>query len=259
MVQMYDHRAAAVVVNEDNIMRAAQQEDINGELKTQSDRYPVPQYWVSKSDVMLSFDGQWVIAYKSVTAPTNMRTMIAAMLPECGVGNSMAMLLPQHECQTDYSRWAPLLLANLCSFSFDFALRQKVQGQNLNWFIVEQAPVIAPTDFDTRIAGGSIADFVREQVLRLTYTAHDLKPYAQAMGYDGEPFQWDEMDRKQRMAALDALFMHLYGIEADDASYILDTFPIVREQDTATYGSYLTKELVLAGMAKIAAGQLPLG
>ena len=145
------------------------------------------------------------------------------------------------------------------SLVFDYIARQKVQSTHVNWYILEQLPVIASDAFAIAISGHCIANFVREQVLRLTYTAQDLKPYAQAMGYDGKPFQWDDMDRKQRMAALDALFMHLYGIEADDASYILDTFPIVREQDTATYGSYLTKELVLAGMAKIAAGQLPLG
>ena len=39
-------------------------------------------------------------------------------------------------------------MANLSSMAFDFALRQKVQGQNLNWFIVEQAVVIAPARFN---------------------------------------------------------------------------------------------------------------
>ena len=60
-----------------------------------------------------------------------MRTMIAAIVPKCGVGNSMAMLVPEAGNEAAYRAWAPLLLANLCSMAFDFALRQKVQGQNL--------------------------------------------------------------------------------------------------------------------------------
>ena len=56
------------------------------------------------------------------------------------------------------------------------------------------------------------------------------------------------------MARLDALFFHLYGINRDDAAYILDTFPIVREQDEKAHGRYLTKALILAYMNAVAAG-----
>ena len=40
------------------------------------------------------------------------------------------------------------LEANLNSFGFDYFTRQKVQGNNLNWFIVEQLPVIARDGYD---------------------------------------------------------------------------------------------------------------
>ena len=56
------------------------------------------------------------------------------------------------------------------------------------------------------------------------------------------------------MARLDALFFHLYGISRDDAAYILDTFLIVREDDEKAFGRYLTKDLVLAYMNAITAG-----
>ena len=48
------------------------------------------------------------------------------------------------------------------------------------------------------------------------------------------------------MAALDALFFHLYGLSEDDAGYILSTFPIVRQQDMAAFGRYRTQQDVLA-------------
>ena len=198
-----------------------------------------------------------------------MRTMIAAIVPQCGVGNSMAMLVPQKDGEDQYARWAPLLMANLSSMAFDFCIRQKVQGQNLNWFIIEQAVVITPTRFNdplptafaqamraAKLMNGhhpvpTVADFVVPQVLALTYTAHDMAPFARDLGYvdaAGQvlpPFVWNDEERRTRLAALDALFFWLYGINAGDAAYILDTFPIVREQDTKAFGSYRTKADVL--------------
>ncbi len=269
MVQMFDHRAADVVLNLENLKRAAQQEAIEVSEKANVARYPAPQYWVSNSEVENSWAGNWCIAYKSVTAPSNMRTMIHAIVPRCGVGNSMAMLTPQAGSESEYPRVAALLSANLSAFAFDFALRQKVQGQNLNWFIIEQSVVIAPERFDEKLPAAfaaamraaklmnghhpepTVADFVIPQVLALSYTAHDLAPFAKDLGYvdaQGQvlaPFVWNEEERRARMAALDALFFYLYGINAEDAAYILESFPIVREQDLRSFGSYRTQEDVL--------------
>jgi hypothetical protein len=124
----------------------------------------------------------------------------------------------------------------------------------LNWYIVEQLPLIRSEQFEARIGKTKIADFVRGEVLRLSYTAWDLQPFARDLGYDGPPFKWDDEDRRHRAARLDALFFHLYGISRDHAAYILDTFPIVREQDERAFGRYVTKELILAYMNALAAG-----
>ncbi|CAN5391569.1 hypothetical protein BH10PSE16_BH10PSE16_14800 [soil metagenome] len=48
-----------------------------------------------------------------------------------------------------------------------------------------------------------------------------------------------------QLAALDALFFYLYGLGADDARYILDTFPIVRDQDQKAFGRYRTRDDIL--------------
>ncbi len=251
MVQMYDHRAADVIVNSGNLKRPAQPQPINNKDKL-VDRYPTPQYWTVTTEVDKTWNGQWSISFKSVSSPTNARTMIAAILPKAGVGHSMSMLLPQDNSEDALA--VPLLLANFCSFPFDFLLRQKVQGQNLSWFILEQMPIIRPEQFEQVLGKTKISDFVRGEVLRLSYTAHDLAPFASDLGYHGAPFVWDEDDRRHRLARLDALFFILYGLSRDDAAYILDTFPIVREQDEKAHGRYLTKELILAYMNAVAAG-----
>jgi hypothetical protein len=270
MVQMFDHRAADVVLNLANLKRAAQQASLADLDKQAPGRFPKPQYWVLRGSIPVTQEFEYCVAYKSVTAPSNMRTMIAAILPACGVGNSMAMLLPTGQRDSNSARVLSLLLANINSVAYDFVLRQKVQGQNLNWFIVEQTCVIAaarfevplPAAFTTHMresglmnghhAQPTVADFVIPQVLALSYTAHDLAPFARDLGYvdaQGDvlpPFVWNDEARRARMAALDALFFYLYGINVDDAAYMLDTFPIVRQQDEAAFGRYRTKDEVLA-------------
>ncbi|MHB1200133.1 MAG: Eco57I restriction-modification methylase domain-containing protein, partial [Polaromonas sp.] len=281
MVQMYDHRAADVVVNAENLMRAAQQEAISQVEKKSLSRYPTPQYWVKSSDVTSLGDLEYCLGFKDVTAPTNMRTMIAAMAPLAGFGNTLPVLVPtDEEARANYGRIASLLLANLGTFAFDFIARQKVQGQHLNWFVVEQLPVIAPARFNAPLPAAfaqamraaqlmngqhpqpTVADFVFPQVLALTYTAHDMAPFARDLGYvdaSGRvlpPLVWNDEERRARLAALDALFFWLYGLSADDAAYIMSTFPIVREQDEKAFGRYRTQDDVLAALALLGQGPL---
>ncbi len=153
-----------------------------------------------------------------------------------------------------YDRFAPLLLANLNAFALDYVARQKVQGQHLNFYIVEQLPFIPMPWFGRRLGTKTAEQIVREDVLALSYTAHDMEPFARDMGHAGPPFPWNPEDRMRRRARLDALFFHLYGLDSDAAGYVMDTFPIVRDQEVAAYGRYRTRELVLNYMAALAAG-----
>ncbi len=275
MVQMFDHRAADVVVNAANLHRAAQQESISLAEKANPHRCAAPQFFVAADQTAANpFD--WALGYKEISAPTNARSMIATLLPGVGFGNKVPLLIPQDQPPSAAARTASLIAANLNSFAFDFVLRQKLQGQTINLFILEQLPVIAPTRFhdplpaafaqamrDAKLMNGhhpqpTVADFVIPQVLALTYTAHDMAPFARDLGYvdaAGQvlpPLVWNDEERRARLAALDALFFWLYGLDANDAAYILSTFPIVREQDERAFGRYRTRDEVLARLALLA-------
>ena len=91
-------------------------------------------------------------------------------------------------------------------------------------------------------------------MLRLTYTANDMIPFARDLGYEGPPFIWDDEERRHLRARLDALYFHLYGLSREDADYILSTFPIVQRADEAEFGRYRTRDLVLAYMNALDAG-----
>lgn len=262
MVQAFDHRAAGVTVNLDNDKRPAQPFVVTSEQKADPAFLPDPQFFVPRSACKPSFE--WIIGFKHVTSPTNMRSMIAAAIPRSGAGNS----LPLIEIDDDPAT-APLLLANLNSSALDFVLRQKVQGQNLNWFIVEQLPVIPPDRYSRTFGSTTAAQIVLDAVLELTYTAHDMAAFARDMGYvdaEGEvlpPFVWDEERRVRLRAKLDALYFILYGIydpenaasSREDIRYIYSTFPIVERQEIARWGSYRSRDLALAWINALMAGQ----
>ena len=54
--------------------------------------------------------------------------------------------------------------------------------------LLEQLPVIAPEGYDRRFGNVTARELVRDHVLRLTYTAHDMEPFARDLGYLGPPF-----------------------------------------------------------------------
>ncbi len=254
MVQAFDHRAASVVVNPENLNRPARPLEATIEDHVNPDWSPGPQFWVAENDYILPFDLGWAISFKDVTAPTNVRTMIAAIVPRAVYGNTLPVLIPTADSKSEYVGNGWLWTACFNSLVFDFVARQKVQGQHLNWFIVEQLPVIAEESYDRKFGGKTAREIVRDHVLRLTYTANDMIPFARDMGCDGPPFIWNEEERRHLRARLDALYFHLYGLSRDDAGYVMDTFPIVRREDMAAFGKYRTRELVLAYMNALDAG-----
>ncbi|HBT43156.1 MAG TPA: restriction endonuclease [Rhodospirillaceae bacterium] len=260
MVQAYDHRAASVVVNAENQHRPAQPMPATAEQHGNPDWLPDPQFWVAERETTFP-EASFLLAFKDVTATTNIRSMIAAFIPQAGVGNTLPIILNEAMETLDAST-ASVMLANLNAMSFDFVARQKIQGQHLNWFIVEQLPVVPPDRYDAVSFGQKTAgEIVREAVLELTYTAHDMAPFARDMGHvddAGEvrpPFVWDDERRLRLRAKLDALYFHLYGVtDRDDVRYVYSTFPIVERQETAEYGSYRSRDLCLAYMNALAAG-----
>ena len=133
---------------------------------------------------------------------------------------------------------------------------RRCKDKTSTWFSLEQLPVITPDDYDRKFGTyDRKARLVQEHVLRLTYTANDMAPFARDLGYDGPPFIWDGEERRHLRARLDALYFHLYGLSREDAGYVLDTFPIVQRQDEAAFGSYRTRDLILAYMNALAAGR----
>jgi len=222
-----------------------------------------PYYWVSKFEVenRLSAKGwnyDWLMGWRDVTdARASARTVIAGVVPRVGVGNKFPLIFPEDEIQPNL---VACLLANLSAICFDYAARQKIGGTTLNFFIAKQLPVLSPDAY-----APADLDFIVPRVLELTYTAEDLRPWAEDLGYTGAPFPWAPERRRRLRAELDAYYARLYGLTRDELRYILDpadvegedypseTFRVLKKKELETFGEYLTQRLVLEAWERFCA------
>jgi hypothetical protein len=95
-----------------------------------------------------------------------------------------------------------------------------------------------------------------------------LRPFANDLGYKGEPFRCDADRRAILRAELDAYYAQLYGLTRDELRYILDpsdiygegypseTFRVLKERETKEFGEYRTRRLVLESWDRLEAGEL---
>ena len=128
MVQAFDHRAADVVVNLENVHRPALPEPVDEIGHANTRRVVTPQYWVQTSDLSHFTLTSTVIGFKEITAPTNERSMIAAFLPQAAYGNTIPILYAEDQIRADETC---LWLASLNSFVFDFCARSKISRSTL--------------------------------------------------------------------------------------------------------------------------------
>ena len=181
--------------------------------------------------------------------------MISALIPWSAVGDSYFLMQPKGSSAAQVAG----LYANLDSLVFDWIARQKVGGVNFSFYYIEQLPVLSPNSYSE-----ADLDYILPRVLELAYTAHDLKPFAEDLGYDGEPFPWNPDRRHQLKCELDAYYAHLYGLTRDELLYILDpqnvmpegypsvTFPGLKRKELAEFGEYRTQVRVVAEYERLA-------
>ncbi|REE98222.1 Eco57I restriction-modification methylase domain-containing protein [Thermomonospora umbrina] len=194
------------------------------------------------------WNNEWLCGWRDIARTTDERTAIPAFVPLAAAVETFPLMLPQVSPALVCS-----LVAAQSSLVFDFIARQKASGAHMGRRIWKQLPVPRPEDLATHTT------FLVRRVLELVYTAHEMAHLARDLGDASEPFCWDEERRAQIRAELDAYFFLLYGITQDDADYILETFQTdtggLKNNEIAKYGTYRTKDLVLAEYNRMA----PLG
>ena len=247
LIHQFDHRWATYSDDGEN-------RDATAAEKADPDFVVTPRYWVAKQEVAdrlvsKGWQRQWLMGWRDITSAHVLRTVIASVVPLSGVGNQMPIMLFR---EIDDSRRWGALLGNVCALVFDFVARHKTGGTHMNYFIYKQLPVLPPNHY----TGANLA-FIVPRVLELTYTAHDLAPWARDLGFDGVPFTFDPDRRAILRAELDAYYARHYGLTRDELRYILDpadvmgadypseTFRVLKDKELREFGEYRTRNLVL--------------
>ncbi|MCW1919229.1 N-6 DNA methylase [Rhodobacter sp. KR11] len=246
MAHQFDHRWAGY--------------DESGEMvefdvlkKASPDFEPPPRYWIDAAlrDARAESMGwrrKWLTGWRDIARATDERTLIASLVPDVAVNHKIRLFFLPAAPQVQAA-----FTACLNSLVVDYLARQKVSATTLAVFMMAQLPILPPSFYTPeRLA------FLTPRVLRLTYTSHALAPFARDLGYDGPPFAWDEANRANLRAELDAFFARAYGLARQDLAYILDpaevmgpdypseTFRVLKEKETRHHGEYRTQRLVLA-------------
>jgi len=198
---------------------------------------------------------RYLLGWRDITNATNERTVIAGVISLAAVGNNMPLVF----IRSDYSvKYITALQANLCALPLDFVARLKVGGTHLNFFIFKQLPLLSPNQYKQ-----TDLDYIASRVMELTYTCHDIKPFAEELGYKGEPFPFDPERRHHIKCELDAYYAKLYGLTRDELRYILDpadimgedypseTFRVLKNKEIKEFGEYRTQRLVLEAYDKL--------
>lgn len=245
MLHHFDHRWATYDGDDTRELTPAEKADPT--------HLALPRYWVREAEVDARLDDEHstLLGWRDVCRNTDERTMVTGLFPRAAVNHKTLLAL------LDDDR-AVTLSAALSSLALDYVARQKLGGTSMSYFVVRQLPA-PPLDADWPHAD-TLSTWLAPRILELTYTAHDLAPFAADLGHHGPPFRWDRDRRALIRAELDAAFFHLYGLDHDDTAYVLDTFPILRRREEKAFGEYRTKRLVLerydALAAATAAGRL---
>lgn len=208
---------------------------------------PLARYWVATEAVDAaipeSWTDGWFVGWRSIGRASDVRTVIASVLPRTAVSGKFNLALPSG------TPHAFALQAVMSSLIFDFITRQKQGGADIPFYLAKQLACPTPDELSMPRgwSGESLVAFARPRVLELNYTSSRIKAHADSVagGNAGEPFHWITERRAQLIAELDAAMLHVYGLNRGDAEHVIDSFPVMRKYEERDFGEFRTKRLVL--------------
>ncbi|MEE4539364.1 MAG: N-6 DNA methylase [Erythrobacter sp.] len=202
-----------------------------------------PRYWVdanlTESVLADEEKRQWFFSWRDVGISE--RTLIGTIIPRTATGDKAPVLSADQPPELFAA-----LAAVLGSLVADYAVRQR--AMNIKFFVLEQAPVLTPEDLthEAQWLGTTPVDWLTPRMLELCYTNVELDLFARDLGFEGEPFTWNVDRRSLIQAEIDASMLHLYGLNREQADWILDSFTVLRKYEERDHGEFRTKRLVLS-------------
>ncbi len=146
------------------------------------------------------------IGLMDVTAPTNLRTLRATILPRFPTGHSVSIL----GFDSAASRQALAITAILCSYACDFAVRAKPIGLHVGWYVLQEIPIPNLSEEKER----DLAEKCASLALDVQGFPEHFKDFVRA------PIL-DPIDRARIQEDIDKLVAEAYGLTEEDMVWIL--------------------------------------
>ena len=186
--------------------------------------FPQSRFFVQKSlwnKYLQQYPSKYSLCWRSLTSPTNYRTMIAMILKTQPTCQSVQML------QTKDYQELVLLLGLFNSKPFDYFVRLKMPGIDLTQSVIRQIPVPSPEDFDSVLEYRGNHSTIKKHVL--SYVAYLLskEPTLEDLIAEIKANVYPVPDNISFCAArqyIDELFINAYGFSKSEGADILNSF-----------------------------------
>jgi hypothetical protein len=177
-----------------------------------------PEFVTPLDAVRHRWQGGTRLVFRDIARATDERTMLATVIPAWPCGNKLPLLA--EEGQMSVARQLGLCCV-LNSFAYDFVVRNRITGLNLNKFIVDETPV---PDLDTVPLELSVIGARLCAVHEVFAGAWlELRHACPELGDRPWKAHWavDPADRLELRAKSDAIVAHLYGLSESQFRWIL--------------------------------------
>ena len=173
------------------------------------------QYYINKN--YSEFKYKLKFQYRSISNATNNRTLIGAITPYYPSGNSLNKVI----IEGDDSKYI-LLGGIMSSFVYDYILRNKMIGTNLNSFILKEIPL---TKIDNNIQDNFLMMCASLQLNHYIFAPQWIELRQKMKGLNTKCLYklWavSNHERMRLRAIVEAIVAYSYGVSFEDLDYIL--------------------------------------
>ena len=186
--------------------------------------WPESRYYVEQElwdRYLHQYSEKYSLCWRSLTSPTNRRTMLAMILPTIPTCQSVQML------QTTDEENLVMLLALFNSIPFDYFARIKMPGLDLTQSVIKQIPVPSAKDYEEEYVFNGVSCTLKKHILSYTINLLRIEDRLEKLiqTFDGKIYTVEVADVEENKKMIDLLFKEAYHLENDCYKELLLSFP----------------------------------
>jgi hypothetical protein len=214
-----------------------------------------PRYWVPENEVLKKYNAKNIFPescfiFRDVCRTfTDSRTARGTLVPFSAAGNTAPILIFRNPDIMSAKKDMILFSNIFSSFVFDYIVRQKISGAHLSKYILIQIAFPKPSKFkETNInfngTTKTLEDWLLDASSKLIPVTENFNDLFKIFNIS-KPIKWNEDDRFDQICFVNALVGKAYGLDKIDFEYILNQFPILKNQEEREHGYFRSLEKCL--------------